>query len=45
MQEEDQHEDYFTSSGRRKRTVWIVVAHLLVVAGFFVATFYLGNFA
>jgi len=42
--QEDQQEDYFTSSGRRKRTVWIVIAHLLVVGAFFTATFYLGNF-
>ena len=45
MQEDDQHKDYFTSSGRRKRTVWIVVAHVLVVGAFFVVTFYWGNFA
>ena len=45
MQEQDQHEDYYTSSGRRKRTVWIVVAHVLVVGAFFVATFYWGNFS
>ncbi|HUV23384.1 MAG TPA: hypothetical protein VMZ32_16435 [Gammaproteobacteria bacterium] len=45
MQEQDQHEDYFTSSGRRKRTAWIVVAHLLVVGAFFAATFYWGNFS
>jgi hypothetical protein len=42
--QEDQHEDYFTSSGRRKRTAWIVIVHVLVVGAFFVATFYWGNF-
>jgi hypothetical protein len=42
--QEDPQEDYFTSSGRRKRTVWIVIAHLLVVGAFFGATFYWGNF-
>ena len=42
---EDQHEDYFTSSGRRKRTLWTVIAHLLVAAAFFAATFYWGNFS
>ena len=45
MQEDDQHKDYFTSNVRRKRTLWIVVAHVLVVGAFFVATFYWGNFA
>jgi hypothetical protein len=45
MQEDDRHDDYFRSSGRRKRTLWIVIAHVLVVAAFFVATFYWGNFA
>jgi len=41
----DQHQDYFTSSGRRKRTVRIVIAHLLVAVAFFAATFYWGNFS
>ena len=43
--QEDQHEDSPTSAERRKRLVWIVGAHLLVVGTFFVATFYWGNFA
>jgi hypothetical protein len=42
---EDQHEDFFASSGRRKRTLWIVIAHLLVAVAFFAATFYWGNFS
>jgi hypothetical protein len=42
---EDQHQDFFTSSRRRKRTLWIVIAHLLVAGAFFTATFYWGNFS
>ncbi len=41
--QEDQ-ENHFTSAERRKRTVWIVVAHFLVGAAFFIATFFWGNF-
>jgi len=41
--QEDQHQD-FTSTGRRKRTWWIVIAHVLIVAIFFIATFFWGNF-
>ena len=40
----DRHEN-FNSAERRKRTVWIVVAHFLVGAAFFMATFFWGNFA
>ena len=43
MQEGQQDED-FNSTGRRKRTLWIVAAHLLVAAVFFSATFFWGNF-
>jgi len=43
--QEDQHEDDFRSGERRMRTVWIVIAHVLVVGAFFMATFYWGNFA
>jgi hypothetical protein len=42
--QEDQSQEYFTSTERRKRTWRIVVAHLLVVATFFAATFFWGNF-
>jgi len=41
--QDDQHE-HFTSPERRRRTLWIVIAHLLVVALFFIATFFWGNF-
>jgi len=41
--QEDQHRE-FTSAERRKRTLWIVVAHLLIVVTFFIATFFWGNF-
>jgi len=42
-----QHDNdgYFASTERRRRTLWIVIAHLLVGAAFFVATFFWGNFA
>jgi uncharacterized membrane protein len=39
---EDEHD--VTSTNRRKRLLWIVLAHLLIVVAFFTATFYLGNF-
>ena len=42
--QEDEHDDYFTSTDRRKRLLWIVFAHLLIAVAFFTATFYLGNF-
>jgi hypothetical protein len=41
--QEDQHQD-FTSAERRKRTRWIVIAHVVIVATFFIATFFWGNF-
>ncbi|MDH3386556.1 MAG: hypothetical protein OEN02_01520 [Gammaproteobacteria bacterium] len=44
MQQEQHEQDYFTSAERRKRTWRIVIAHLLIVATFFVATFLWGNF-
>jgi hypothetical protein len=40
---QDQQEHGPTSAERRKRLVWIVIAHLLVVGAFFVATFYWGK--
>ena len=43
LMQEDQHQD-FTSAERRKRTLWIVAVHVLVVVTFFVATFFWGNF-
>lgn len=42
--QEDEHDDYFASTERRKRLPWIVLAHLLIVVAFFTATFYLGDF-
>jgi hypothetical protein len=44
MQENQQTEDYFTSTERRKRTWRIVIAHVIIVATFFTATFLWGNF-
>ena len=46
MQQQDQREqeDYFTSRERRKRTWRIVIAHLLIVATFFIASFLWGSF-
>lgn len=43
--QDNQSQDDFTSTGRRKRTLWIVAAHVLVVVAFFTATFYWGNFS
>jgi uncharacterized membrane protein len=40
---QDEHDDCI-ASGRRKRLLWIVLAHLLIVVAFCTATFYLGNF-
>ena len=42
---QDQQRNEFTSAARRKRTLWIVAAHVLVVVTFFTATFYWGNFS
>ncbi len=42
--QQDQSQDYFTSADRRKRTMRIVIAHVLIVATFFIATFFWGNF-
>ena len=42
--QQNQHEDEFRSPERRRRTMWIVIAHFLVVAAFFVATFFWGDF-
>jgi len=39
-----QQGDHLRSAERRKRTLWIVVAHVLVVAAFFIATFFWGKF-
>jgi hypothetical protein len=44
MQQDQPDQDYFTSVDRRKRTLKIVVAHLLIAATFFIATFMWGNF-
>ena len=42
--QENQSDEYFTSAERRKRTWRIVIAHALVVATFFIATFFWGEF-
>jgi hypothetical protein len=44
MQPDQPEEEYFTSTERRKRTLRIVIAHLLIAATFFIATFMWGNF-
>jgi len=44
MQQDQQEQDYFTSAERRKRTWRIVIAHLLIVATFFIAAFLWGSF-
>ena len=41
--QQDQHEDPFRSPQRRKRMLWIVLAHVVVVVAFFTATFIWGN--
>ncbi len=42
--QENQPDAYFTSAEKRRRTWRIVIAHVLVVVTFFVATFFWGNF-
>jgi len=44
MQQQQHEQDYFTSVERRKRTWRIVIAHALIVATFFIATFFWGKF-
>ncbi len=44
MQRDQHDDDYFNSAERRKRTWRIVIAHLLIVATFFIASFIWGNF-
>jgi hypothetical protein len=44
MRQDQQDEEHFGSAERRKRTLWIALAHVLVVVAFFVATFFWGNF-
>ena len=44
MQQDQQEQEYFTSRERRKRTWRIVIAHLLIVATFFIASFLWGSF-
>ncbi|MDH3760131.1 MAG: hypothetical protein OEU50_04060 [Gammaproteobacteria bacterium] len=43
-QKQQREQDDFTSAERRKRTWRIVVAHVLIVATFFIATFFWGKF-
>ncbi len=45
MSEQPTEQDHFNSAERRKRTRWILVAHLLIVATFFVASFIWGKFS
>ena len=45
MHHEQRQDGEFYSAERRKRTWRIVVAHLLIVATFFLASFLWGNFA
>jgi len=42
--QQDQREQDFNSAERRKRTWRIVIAHLLIVATFFIASFLWGSF-
>lgn len=44
MQQERQDQEGFDSAERRKRTWRIVIAHLLIVVTFFVASFLWGSF-
>ena len=44
MQQQQSEQDYFTSAEKRKRTWRIVIAHVLIVATFFIATFLWGKF-
>ncbi len=45
LAQQQQHEqDYLGSAERRKRTWRIVIAHLLIVASFFIAAFFWGKF-
>ena len=44
MQQEQHQANDFRSEERRKRTWRIVIAHLLIVATFFFASFLWGNF-
>ena len=44
MQQDQQEQDHFDSAERRKRTWRIVIAHLLIVATFFIASFLWGSF-
>ncbi len=45
MPEQQHDQDQFNSAERRKRTRWILVAHLLIVATFFAASFIWGKFS
>ena len=44
MQQEQHKAGDFNTEERRKRTWRIVIAHVLIVAAFFVASFLWGNF-
>ncbi len=43
MQPQQHNDEYFNSAERRKRTWRIVIAHVLIVATFFISTFLWGN--
>jgi len=43
--QERQQQDELGQQARKSRLVRIVIAHLLVVAAFFTASFFWGNFA
>mgnify|MGYP003649807208 CR=1 FL=1 len=44
MHQDQQEREYFTTAVKRSKTRLIVAVHLLIVALFFVATFFWGNF-
>ena len=44
MQSQQHDDEFFNSAERRKRTWRIVIAHVLIVATFFISTFIWGNF-
>lgn len=44
MHQDQQEREYFNSAKKRSKTRLIVALHVLIVALFFVATFFWGNF-
>ena len=45
MSEQQHEQDQFNTAERRKRTRRILIAHLLIVAAFFAASFIWGKFS